>query len=71
MTLWDGCTNFMSPPAKFVGHRHCDSGDGMFLIFQVTRPRDQRIMCLYGWKPLKSSNHSAKFVARRHCVCVD
>ena len=35
MTLWDGCTNFMSPPAKFVGHRHCDSGDGMFLIFQV------------------------------------
>ena len=47
-------------PAKFGGHRHRGSGDIMVLICNLScnlvRPRDSRVMRLYGWDLLMVSH---------------
>ena len=58
-------------PAKFGDHGHRGGGDirHRLLVFEIcfslsrdlSRPRYQRVMRIYGWEPLMLSHYTAKF----------
>lgn len=67
-TLLVGAPQSKSTSWQRGGHKHCGSGGMFFLSLDLGRPRAQRVMWLYGWKPHVVSHHSAKFGVRRHCA---
>ena len=54
-------------PARIGGHRHCGIGNSLSLSHDLARSLDQKVMQLYGQKPLKVSHHPTKFGDQRHC----
>ena len=55
--------------AKFGGHRHCGSGDTLFLIWQrISLDYMLKSLCEFmGGMPLTESHHPTTFGCHRNC----
>ena len=58
-----------SAPAKFSGHKSCESRDVKFSNCQTTSQwsYNQRVMRIYGWEFFMVCCHLEKFCGHRHC----
>ena len=53
--------------AYYKADKHFGNGDIYSLSCDFKRPRNQRVMWLYGWEPLMVIHHHVKFGVHRHC----
>ena len=62
-----------SAPAKFSGHKSCESRDVKFSNCQTTSQwsYNQRVMWIYGWEFFMVCCHLEKFCGHRHCDSED
>ena len=62
-----------SAPAKFSGHKSCESRDVKFSNCHTTSQwsYNQRVMRIYGWEFFMVCCHLEKFCGHRHCDSED